>query len=106
MKIKPKDQIEWTLREMGIPYVKELMFAKPRRWRFDYAIPDKMIAIEYEGGMGTFSGKSRHTTKEGYTGDLQKYNRAVVMGWKVLRYGAKNVGYLREDLMKIINDSA
>jgi hypothetical protein len=37
----------------------EYYFAKPRKFRFDWAIPDKMVAIEYEG---LFSKKSRHTT--------------------------------------------
>lgn len=64
-----------------------LIYAKPRMFRFDFAIVDKMIAIEYEGING---GKSRHTTLTGYTKDTEKYNLAQQLGWKVYRYTALN----------------
>lgn len=65
--------------------VKEHRFHDTRRWRFDYAFPDIKLAVEYEG---IFSGKSRHTTLKGYDGDAEKYNEAVLLGWRVLRVTA------------------
>jgi hypothetical protein len=53
-----------------------------RRWRFDYAWPDKLVALEVEGGA--FTG-GRHTRGAGFVADMEKYNRAAVLGWKVLR---------------------
>lgn len=80
-------------------YQTELMFAKPRRFRFDWAIPSLKIAIEYEGIM---SDKSRHTTISGYSNDIDKYNLAVSLGWRVLRYTAKNYKDLETDLKKLL----
>ncbi len=53
-------------------------------WRFDFAIPDKMIAMEVEGGVFSKK-KSRHTTGTGFTADCVKYNNAAILGWTVLR---------------------
>lgn len=60
----------------------ELKFHPERKWRFDYAFPDYMIALEVEGG--TFS-RGRHTRGAGYEKDIEKYNEATIMGWRVIR---------------------
>jgi hypothetical protein len=80
-------------------YVLELKFGEARRFRFDYAIPSLKIAIEYEG---IFSKKSRHTTVNGFSEDCIKYNLAVGLGWRVLRYTAKNYLNLETDLIKML----
>jgi len=77
----------------------EYQFDIVRKFRFDYAIQEKMIAIEYEGIM---SKKSRHTTVGGYSKDIEKYNLAVLQGWRVLRYTALNYKDLYKDLEKIL----
>lgn len=76
-------------------YVTEHQFDDKRRFRFDWAIPELKIAIEYEG---IFSEKSGHTTVNGYTKDVKKYNLATIQGWKVLRYTALNYSDLAQDL--------
>ena len=87
-------------REGLIPgYVEELQFSQERKFRFDWAIPELMIAIEYEG---IFSKKSGHTTINGYTKDCDKYNLAALEGWKILRYTAKNYQNLGSDLKKML----
>lgn len=90
-------KVLWVLhREAKIPdYVEELQFLDDRKFRFDWAIPSLKLAIEYEG---LISKKSRHTTITGYTNDCIKYNLAVIHGWKVLRYTAKNYNQLADDL--------
>jgi hypothetical protein len=60
----------------------EHRFHETRRWRFDAAIPELMLAVEYEGG--TF-GRSRHTSGVGYSRDVEKYSTAAAMGWTVIR---------------------
>ena len=63
--------------------VREFCFHPTRKWRFDFAWPDKKLAVECEGG--TFSG-GRHTTGSGFEKDSEKYNAAVLQGWRVLRF--------------------
>lgn len=60
----------------------EYMFRGDRKWRFDFAWPDRMIALEVEGG--TRRG-GRHNRHEGFENDCVKYNTAALDGWRVLR---------------------
>lgn len=85
-------------RENKLELQQEFKFHPTRKWRFDYFIPDLNTAIEFEGLV---SSKSRHTTITGYTGDCTKYNAAVKMGIKVLRYTVLNYTDVVEDLKEI-----
>lgn len=60
----------------------EFRFLPPRRWRFDYAWPLEWLAVEVEGGIWK---QGRHTRGKGYVGDMEKYNAAMLAGWRVLR---------------------
>ena len=62
---------------------KEIRFHPDRRWRFDYACTKCRLAIEVEGGIHI---QGRHVRGAGYEKDLEKYNAAVILNWKVLRY--------------------
>ena len=67
----------------GLPEpVEEFRFDPVRKWRFDYAWPERMLALEIEGG--TWTG-GRHVRGKGYERDCEKYNAAALLGWKVLR---------------------
>ena len=80
--------IELVLLSRKIKFVNEHQFLTDRKFRFDVAIPERKIAIEYEGlNIGS---KSRHTTNFGYSNDCIKYNLAAVNGWKVLRFTSQN----------------
>jgi len=70
----------YLLRNYNV--VAEYRFCK-RRWRFDYAIPDKKIAIEIEGGVWI---SGRHNRASGFLKDMEKYNTATILGWRVLRF--------------------
>lgn len=61
---------------------REFKFHPHRKWRFDFAYPDRKVAIECEGG--TWS-RGRHTRGSGFEADCEKYNAAAILGWKVLR---------------------
>ena len=91
-------RLEEFAREHGLELKTEHRFDEVRKWRFDWAIPELMIAVEYEG---IFSKKSRHTTAKGFTGDAEKYNKAQQLGWKVYRYTAINYNDLSIDLITI-----
>lgn len=68
--------------DLHVECVKEFKFHPRRRWRFDYAIPEHKIAVEVEGGVWT---GGRHTRPQGFLGDIEKYNTATLMGWRVFR---------------------
>jgi hypothetical protein len=60
----------------------EFVFDPTRKWRFDFAWPSDKIALEVEGGV--WSG-GRHTHPSGFIKDIEKYNRAAYLGWRVFR---------------------
>ena len=68
--------------QTGLVAVKEYKFHPTRKWRFDYCIPEIKVAIEVEGGIWT---QGRHIRPKGMLGDMDKYNAAAIMGYKVLR---------------------
>ena len=92
----PKQKMHFFLLDLG--WKAEYKFLPDRKFRFDWALPDKKWAIEYEGIM---SAKSRHTSVTGYTNDLRKYNLAVLNGWRVLRYTTLNYQDVYNDVKKI-----
>ncbi|HUS02939.1 MAG TPA: hypothetical protein VMY77_14475 [Chitinophagaceae bacterium] len=55
---RPLTEMKRILKFMQVVFVTEYQFSKPRKYRFDIAIPEKKIACEYEG---LFSNRSRHT---------------------------------------------
>lgn len=62
--------------------VPEYKFHKSRKWRFDYAWPAHKVALEVEGGVWT---QGRHTRGSGFVNDMEKYNAAAALGWRVFR---------------------
>lgn len=72
----------------GVPVVREYKFHPSRKWRFDFAMPERRIAIECEGGV--WSG-GRHTRGSGAIGDMEKYNEAAKLGWFVFRFDSDSV---------------
>jgi very-short-patch-repair endonuclease len=84
-----EDAFAVQLRATGAPAPeREYRFAPPRRWRFDFAWRFARLAVEIEGGAWT---RGRHTRGDGFTRDLEKYNEAVLAGWRVLRFTAAHV---------------
>jgi len=88
---KSKSQLEddylYLIRDLPQPK-REQKFIKGRRFAFDFAWNDYKIAVEIEGG--TWSG-GRHTTGAGFAKDCEKYNLAVIEGWRVLRFTSNQV---------------
>lgn len=86
----------WT--ENGGPELeREVVFAKPRRWRFDFAHRASLTAVEIEGGhWGT--GKpcptcgqrkqGAHNRGKHFESDAEKYLAAHLLGWRVVRLTA------------------
>jgi very-short-patch-repair endonuclease len=95
--------IAWQLKywciEKGIRLEKEFKFAKGRRYRADFALPDQMIIVEYQG---LNSAKSGHSTLLGYTKDTERMKIANDLGYRILYYTVLNYMNILEDLEKII----
>ena len=96
-------QLKYWCEEKGYELEKELQFAKPRKFRFDFFVKELNCAIEYEGVFGE---NSRHTNKIGYSKDTEKYSLAATKGILVLRYTAMNYENVLKDLEKLINQKS
>lgn len=76
----------------------EHVFAAPRRWRFDWSWEPEHVALEVEGAAWV---QGRHTRGSGFVKDIEKYNSAVRLGWRVVRclpstlYDAATIDLLR-----------
>jgi very-short-patch-repair endonuclease len=59
-----------------------------RQWRFDFAWPQLRLAVEVEGLVvkGGKLGMGRHHTIGGMKDDIEKYNSATLLGWRLLRF--------------------
>jgi hypothetical protein len=61
---------------------REYVFARPRRWRFDFCWSELLVAVEVEGGSWV---NGRHNRGTGFRSDVDKYNEATKRGYKVYR---------------------
>ncbi len=67
----------------GIPRPEpEFPFSSLRRWRADFCWVDAKLILEVEGGVWT---QGRHTRGAGFLKDMDKYNAAAVLGYRLLR---------------------
>jgi len=74
--------------------LREHQFDVGRGWRFDFAISwncagkYEKAGIEIEGGAWT---QGRHRRGAGFIEDMEKYNHAALLGWRVLRFTPSQV---------------
>ena len=103
-----EDTLLNQMRLMGVPEPeREYRFAAEalgRQWRFDFAWPDKMLAVEAEGGTWA---RGRHVRGGGFERDCEKYNAAAMLGWRVLRYTSSMIddGRAMVGVMEALHDS-
>ena len=77
----------WRIRkqEAGITPpepVDEYRFMDDRKYHFDLAWPDLLVAVEVEGNAWHVKGGGKHMQDR----DIWKYNYAQTLGWIVLRF--------------------
>jgi hypothetical protein len=87
-------------KETGLTIVTEFKFCETRKFKSDYFIPELMLLIESEGGIFT---KQAHGSIKGILRDIEKYNLATILGYRILRYQPKDlISYKTiEDINKI-----
>lgn len=88
---------------MGCPKpLKEYVFAPPRKWRFDFCWLEQKVAVEIEGGLWV---RGRHSRGAGMIKDMEKYNTATKMGWRVFRFATDQYqsGYAAVFMKDVLN---
>jgi hypothetical protein len=92
--VGPVAYIKMELEHWPFPdYEQGARFHLTRKWEFDFAWKDQKIALEYEGAPGRNVSKTGKVSKGSghinyygrYTKDCEKYNRAQILGWIVIR---------------------
>jgi hypothetical protein len=87
----------WEVYGLPLP-VGEFRFHPERRWRADYCWPDKKVIVEIEGGVWS---RGRHTRGYGFVKDMEKYNEAGKLGYRVFRFTPQQLKMgLAQDFMK------
>lgn len=99
--------LEWQLRALKINgYEREHRAFDERRWRLDFAWPDRKIGVEIQGGTRGFYQMQkdkagiprrvrvpagRHQTPDGFEKDCEKHNAHTQAGWRIFLFTAKMV---------------
>lgn len=96
--------IKIYLEKEKIQYIQEYKFHSKRKWRVDFFLTKKNIAIEFEGGI--FS-RGRHTRGKGFANDCKKYNELALCGIRLIRitsedFKLQNINYLENIFQRII----
>ena len=70
------------------------------RHRFDFAFIESKIAVEVEGNAWNVRGGGSHMQDS----DLEKYNLAALLGWRVLRFSPGMMKRDPDGCIKIVKD--
>lgn len=68
--------------------VREHVFHPVRKWRFDLAWPELLVALEVDGGVYIGGAHNRGPHVES---DCEKFSSAAALGWRVLRVTPRHV---------------
>ncbi len=85
LELGPQKSLVLLLRDRGEVVVEEHEFAPGRKFRFDIALPERMTAIEIEGGIFIKGHGGAHSNPRMILRDMEKYNLATALGWRVFR---------------------
>jgi very-short-patch-repair endonuclease len=73
----------------GLPApVPEFRFHPVRKWRIDWAFPDRKLGIEINGAIYV---NGRHTRGVGVEKDMEKLAEAACLGWTILQVSPRHV---------------
>ena len=90
--------------------VRQYVFHKTRKFRFDFAWPDCLVAVEIDGGI--FQGdrskggnQTGHRSINGLMAGMEKGNYAAVDGWCLLRFHAKDLDQRPEYCVDLVAEA-
>jgi very-short-patch-repair endonuclease len=87
-----EQKLAFQMRAVGLPAPhREYRFVPGRMYRADFAFVEQKLLVEAEGGLFS-KGKGWHLSVGGFLDDLEKYNLAALLGYRVLRFTAKEIG--------------
>ena len=118
--LKQSEKSRWEealaqqMRAAGIAFEAQFRFHAERMWRLDFAIPEKKIGIEIQGGtfgrvvtchrchsqVMRFLKDGRtvpvreggyHNTGKGIEADAEKANALAFLGWRLLIFTSKHI---------------
>lgn len=69
------------LRVERLQFTRQYVICEDRRWRFDFAAPEKKLLLEIHGGIWT---AGEHARGRGITRDCEKVSTACILGYRVL----------------------
>lgn len=79
-----EDTLALHLKSARLPLPqREYVFHPTRKWRLDFAWPERLIGVEVDGGTYQRGAHSRHW---GQKRDAQKQNAAMLQGWALFRF--------------------
>ena len=86
---EPEELFALHIRANNLPTPeREFRFHPVRKWRFDFAWPDKKFAVEIDGGLWI---NGRHNRGKGALADMEKRNAAQKLGWMVFHFVPEQV---------------
>lgn len=90
-------KLAFQIRAVGLPApIREYRFFPKRMWRADFAWPNEKLLVEYEGGIFVRQQRNGqnfgwHQSAQRMLTDMEKYNAAAMLGFRVLRFTASHV---------------
>ena len=115
LRSKEKEWLSWNLmfwaNEHALELQTEYKFHPEREWRLDYAFRAIKIAVEYEGIFQNQAMKNNekiksavHSSVKGVLRDIEKYNAAQLLGWRIIRITAKDYKTVLQQLNQLLKN--
>ena len=79
-----EEEFVWQLSTILVNPAREYKAIPGRRFRWDFAIPERKLLIEIQGG--TWVSNTGHSSGSGIRRDCEKINLATLAGWRVLHF--------------------
>jgi len=99
-----EENFAFQLRAVGLPVPeREFKFHEKRKWRFDFAFPEQLWAVEINGGGWNSGAHNRNPIA--MWRDYEKLNAAQELGWRVLQFTGTQIkdGTAINQLERILN---